>query len=424
MNNEWYDNPVNPSVAAGQQNQTDAQVPISAAQPKPKKTRRQIPVAVFVACMLVVALACGSLGGYLVYSNIPKDTLPASGPAYETGNAGEAKGPNPSDGIRLSNNTAPQTDDQSNIIARAMSSIVGIDISQTGRNYWGMATVNTGSGSGVIITSDGYIATNNHAVEGANEIKVYLQDGTEYKATYIGADSRTDLAVIKIDASGLIPATVGRSSELKVGDQVFAIGNPLGELMSTVTSGIISGLDRSIVIDGNEMTLLQTDAAVNPGNSGGGLFNARGELIGIVNAKSTGFEVEGLGFAIPSDLAINVLRDLMDLGYVSGRPYVGISTRDVYLAASNAIDPFGMRQPQYVIRVMIAKVEPNTAAERAGLKVNDIILAVDDVDVQNAAHLTSLIGEYKVGDSVTLSIQRGSEILQVVVTLGERTGAN
>ena len=188
-----------------------------------------------------------------------------------------------------------------------------------------------GSGSGVIVTSDGYIVTNNHVVEGADAIKVHLEDGTEYPATLIGTDSYTDLAVIKIDATGLPAATLGNSGDMLVCDTVYAIGNPLGVLASSVSEGIISGLDRVIEIEGQEMTLMQTTAAVNPGNSGGGLFNSKGELIGIVNAKSSGTDVEGLGFAIPIDSAKQIIMDLIDLGYVSGRPYLGISMqKDVY----------------------------------------------------------------------------------------------
>lgn len=265
-------------------------------------------------------------------------------------------------------------------------------------------------------------------VDGATAIKVYLQDGVSYDAELIGADDRTDLAVIKIEAENLIPATLGSSGELSVGDAVIAIGNPLGELMSTVTCGWISGLNRSIVVDDHEMTLLQTDAAINPGNSGGGLFNSKGELIGIVNAKSMGYEVEGLGFAIPIDNALSVITDLMDQGYVSGRPYLGVSMQEVYVNIRNSGGnqygfPFNMQQNSYEVRVQIVSVAEGGAAEKAGLQIGDMVLAVDDTSVEGVDHLINLIGAYNAGDVVTLSVQRGTERLTLSVTLDEKAGA-
>lgn len=171
--------------------------------------------------------------------------------------------------------------------------------------------ISEGAGSGVILTEDGYIATNYHVINGANSVTVRLSDGTEYPASVIGASEMDDLAVLKIDASALTPAVMGDSSNLLVGDGAVAVGNPLGELGGTVTDGIISALDREITLDGVSMTLLQTSAAINPGNSGGGLFNLRGELIGIVNAKSAGSEIEGLGFAIPINAAQPILERII-----------------------------------------------------------------------------------------------------------------
>ena len=177
--------------------------------------------------------------------------------------------------------------------------------------------VQTGAGSGIIISQDGYIVTNNHVIEDATSITVRTSDGTSYSAQLVGTDSRTDIAVLKIDATGLQPVTFGNSDNLNVGDTAIAIGNPLGELGGTVTNGIISALDRTIVLDNEEMTLLQTNAAINPGNSGGGLFNSRGELIGMVVAKSSGEDIEGLGFAIPSNLVSQVAQELINNGYVT-----------------------------------------------------------------------------------------------------------
>ncbi|NCB29796.1 MAG: PDZ domain-containing protein, partial [Clostridia bacterium] len=235
----------------------------------------------------------------------------------------------------------------------------------------------------------------------------------------------TDLAVIKIDASGLPAATLGASSAVTVGDQVYAIGNPLGVLTSSVSQGIISGLDRSITVQDHSMTLMQTDAAVNPGNSGGGLFNTNGELIGIVNAKSYGLDVEGIGFAIPMDSAKPILMDLIDHGYVTGRPYLGISMQDVALRYGNSngrggYDPFSFYAGNYETRVQVMAVQESSAAQTAGVLVNDIIIALDGTEITGSSQLSALLYAYKVGDTVTISVLRGNETVDLSVTLGER----
>ena len=267
-------------------------------------------------------------------------------------------------------------------------------------------------------------------MEGADAIKVHLEDGTEYPATLIGTDSYTDLAVIKIDAADLPAATLGNSGDMLVCDMVYAIGNPLGVLASSVSEGIISGLDRVIKIEGQEMTLMQTTAAVNPGNSGGGLFNSKGELIGIVNAKSRGTDVEGLGFAIPIDSAKQIIMDLIDLGYVSGRPYLGISMQNISIRTTSnsgnngSFFPFGSYGSYgYVNRVQVVGIEEGSAAEQAGMQVNDIIISLGSTEINGSSDLSTLLYEYKVGDTVTITVQRGTELLDLSVTLGERTKA-
>ena len=210
-------------------------------------------------------------------------------------------------------------------------------------SWYGQNQVESGAGSGVIISSDGYILTCAHVVSGASQITVTIGD-TDYTATVVGEDDTSDVAVLKIDATGLTPATVGDSDSLSVGDSVLAVGNPLGELGGTVTSGIVSALNRSVTIQGssstNTMSLIQMDASVSPGNSGGGLFNMNGELIGLVNAKSSSSDAEGLGFAIPINDAIQVAQDLLENGYVSGRPYMGIT----YIAVTDAQTTFRDRK--------------------------------------------------------------------------------
>lgn len=329
----------------------------------------------------------------------------------------------PSENLQVSTATTLSPSITSSVIQSSMSSVVGIYLSATTINYTGASEEeDLGSGSGVIITSDGYIVTNNHVVEGGQNIRVCLQDGSEYEATLIGTDSYSDLAVIKIDATGLPAATLGTSSSMTVGDPVFAVGNPLGVLSSSVSQGIISGLDRTINVDGHNMTLMQTDAAVNPGNSGGGLFNANGELIGIVNAKSYGLDVEGIGFAIPMDTAKSIIMDLIDLGYVTGRPYLGISMQDVALrfGSGYSSNPFFSFGGNYVTGVQVVAVEEGSPAQNAGLQVNDVIVGLNDQEITGTSQLSALLYEYKVGDTVTISVLRGNETQQLSVTLGSR----
>jgi serine protease Do len=215
------------------------------------------------------------------------------------------------------------------ITEATLDSVVEIRTESVQMDSWMGQYVTEGAGSGVIIKENGYIITNNHVVTGASNIIVTTTDKKEYEATLVGTDPDTDVAVIKINAKGLKAATMGNSDQLNVGDLAVAIGNPLGELGGTVTAGIISALDRSISIDGKTMTLLQTDTSINPGNSGGGLFNQYGQLIGVVVAKSSGSDVEGLGFAIPINRAAEVAAQLMDGGYVKGKPSTGMAYQDM-----------------------------------------------------------------------------------------------
>ncbi len=403
-----------------------------------KDAKKGVTLIQLIASLLVVALLSSGLTAYFVNGNADKAgaAADASGgsvvvdesktPAAEPTPAGQ-----PSQGLNLA--TAAVTADENSgagVIQSSMSSVVGIYISATTISNTGMAEEeDTGSGSGVILTADGYIVTNNHVVEGGGNIRVCLQDGTEYEATLIGADSYTDLAIVKIDATGLPAATLGISGSVTVGEPVYAIGNPLGVLTSSVSQGIISGLDRSITVGDHSMTLMQTDAAVNPGNSGGGLFNAGGQLIGIVNAKSYGLDVEGIGFAIPMDSAKPIITDLIDLGYVTGRPYIGISMQDVALRGSGnnnsgggmgGYDFFSFYGGNYVTRVQVTAVQAGSPAETAGLQVNDILVSLGDTEITGSSQLSALLYAYKVGDTVTITVLRGTQSVEVPVTLGER----
>ena len=250
-------------------------------------------------------------------------------------------------------------------------------------------------------------------IDGAQNIHVRLHNGDYYEAELVGTDSVSDIAVLKINATGLSYATLGDSSALVVGERCVAIGNPLGTLGGTVTDGIISAKDREITVEGETMVLLQTNAAVNPGNSGGGLFNMRGELIGIVNAKSSGDNVEGLGFAIPINTASPIIDDLINSGYVHGRFALGVSvlTIDNYQKAMYyGVEEYG---------TYIYQVESGSNAEKAGLKVGDLILKADGKEIETASDLQEVLDSKTAGDTLELEIDRDGETLTVTVTLME-----
>ncbi|MBQ3160034.1 MAG: trypsin-like peptidase domain-containing protein, partial [Clostridia bacterium] len=290
------------------------------------------------------------------------------------------------------------------IVEMSAPSVVGIDTISTAttNSYWygyGQSYDVPGSGSGVILTEDGYIATCAHVVEGAKSVKVTLNDDTAYDATIVGTDKRNDIAIIKIDATGLTPAVVGDSETLTVGSEVIAIGNPLGELRGTATAGIISATNRTIEVESQTMTLIQTDAAISPGNSGGGLFDATGKLIGIVNAKVSDSRAEGLGFAIPVNSVLDEISDLLNYGYVTGRPYLGVSTQDVTLRSRSG----GWYYSSGTRCVMVEKVVPGSAAEQAGIQSGDLILKLGDKQVTSGDELSSAIGAYKPGDTAIIT---------------------
>ena len=288
-------------------------------------------------------------------------------------------------------------------------------------SWYGQNQVESGAGSGVIISSDGYILTCAHVVSGASQITVTIGD-TDYTATVVGEDDTSDVAVLKIDATGLTPATVGDSDSLSVGDSVLAVGNPLGELGGTVTSGIVSALNRSVTIQGtsstNTMSLIQMDASVSPGNSGGGLFNMNGELIGLVNAKSSSSDAEGLGFAIPINDAIQVAQDLLENGYVSGRPYMGITyiaVTDAQTAAQLNVNAYGV----YVVDVV-----QGGPADKAGLKAGDRIVSIDGNEIAQKDDLGTLMQQHTAGDTLSITVARDGQMQTVSLTLGEKNASN
>ena len=288
-----------------------------------------------------------------------------------------------------------------------MQTVVEIMTETSVTSFFQQDYIATGAGSGVIISDDGYIVTNNHVIEGANNIIVKLSDGEEHSAKLIGTDTRLDVAVIKIEKDNLQSAIFGDSEKLKIGDEVIAIGNPLGEFGGSVTDGIISGKNREITVENQNMTLLQTNAQINKGNSGGGLFDGNGNLIGIVVAKSAGDSVEGLGFAIPINDAKDVIQQIIDHGYVTNRPTLGVSISEV---------PYGGTQKA---GVYIADIVEGSPAEKAGLLINDRIISIDKTEVTVLADLSNYIQDKKVGDTVLISVVRNNEIVSHEVILGD-----
>ena len=278
--------------------------------------------------------------------------------------------------------------------------------------------VSEGAGSGVIFTEDGYIMTNHHVIEGARSITVKLRDGTEYTATLVGDDSQNDLALIKVQATGLHAAVLHPDSDaLRVGQTAIAIGNPLGELGGTVTSGIVSAKGREIDIDGQTMTLLQTSAAINPGNSGGGLFDDSGNLIGIVNAKSSGSGIEGLGFAIPINTVKLVYQEFQTHkndtsdNNSSSKNGVSLGITAIYYDTWSALFQ-GLSEAG----VYVASVESGSPAANAGLEVGDMIESFNGAKIDSTATLIKQIEKCKKGDSVPIVIHRNGTAYQGTVT--------
>ena len=313
------------------------------------------------------------------------------------------------------NNNATATNVSITDIANeTMDSVVEIKTESVSTHSFFQQAIVSGAGSGVILSKDGYIVTNHHVIDGASKITVTTRSGKSFEAKLIGSDSATDLAVLKIEAEDLHPAVLGDSSKLNVGDTAVAIGNPLGSLGGTVTSGIISALDREVTIDNQKMQLLQTNAAINPGNSGGGLFNANGELIGIVNAKSSGDSIEGLGFAIPVNRAKEIINNLIENGYVKGRASLGVTL-------VNGSDSFFEED---TTQVYIYDVSKGSAADKAGLKRGDQILKIDDTSIKDISDVTTIISNHSAGDTIKMTVLRDTQTKTITVTLGEASNTN
>ncbi|MBQ9953632.1 MAG: trypsin-like peptidase domain-containing protein [Clostridia bacterium] len=375
-------------------------------QKKPEKPLTKKALIPLIAGVAAVSLVLGLVGGALGARLWNKQEVIPEGTAvvYQTAKLKDADG-----------KTAKETLAIPEVAELVKDSVVEITTEQIVTGSFMQQYVSEGAGSGVIITADGYLVTNHHVIEGATNINVRLADGKEYKAKLIGSDAKTDLAVIKIDAKELKPAAFGASSELLVGEEVVAVGNPLGKLGGTVTKGIISALDREITIDNTTMRLLQTDTAINPGNSGGGMFNTSGQLVGVINAKSAGEEIEGLGFAIPIDTAKAVIEDLIGHGYVTGRVdpgFVFVEINDTMTAMMYRVNELGL---------YISSVADGSDAEKAGFKSGDYVLKIEGEEVSTEAEANAAIDGKKVGETLTVIVKRNGKEKTITLTLSEYT---
>ena len=300
------------------------------------------------------------------------------------------------------------------VYAATVNSVVSIRTSATsGTNFFGQAVETASAGSGFVLTADGYIVTNYHVVKDADTVTVTMYNGDEYNALYVGGDEDYDIAVIKVEATGLPAVTLGDSSTLNVGDHVLAIGNPLGELTFSMSGGMVSSVNRTINVDGTPFNMIQTDASINPGNSGGPLMNSYGEVVGIVSAKYSSYSdesVEGLGFAIPINDVYAMIEDIMTNGYVTNKPYLGIfgGSMTEQMAA----------QYRYDISkgVFVYSVEEGSAAEKAGLQMGDVITKVDDTTISTMEDLTAVKKQYSAGDTVTFTVYRQGETITLSLT--------
>ena len=377
--------------------------PVGPAHSKPKE-KKYVTKGALVACMIITMLVSSVLGALI------------GGVLGRTGAAEGRQSRNDSELSQLDLGDATGSElTVAQIVDKNENAVVEIVVSGTAQNMWGQMQLVQGAGSGVIVKDDGYIATNYHVIQGANKVEVTLHNGETYSARIIGSDPANDIAVIKIDAKDLTTATIGDSSTVDVGDLAVAIGNPLGQLGGTATTGIISALDRTLEVEGTTLTLLQTDAAINGGNSGGGLFNSRGELIGIVESKASAVGVEGLAFALPINNVSGIINDMIENGgsaqIAAGTPAVGIVISEV--SEDNA-QYYGLESAG----VYIAQVTGENA-QQAGFQEKDRIVSFNGTEISSSNEFITLVRKCKVGDTVTVVVSRNGQQIEIKTVLEE-----
>jgi len=394
--------------------------PLSTGGMKPPK-RKKNGAAKVVALVLACTLAGGSagVGGAYLYQRFS----PQPAPPVSDHSTTLYEGDRPQvETVLNSNSGQPMSPEQ--LYAANLASCVGITVNTT-VNIFGQTTTSAASGSGFVLSRDGYIATNYHVIESAVKdssvtIQVTFASGDKYDAKLVGGEKDNDVAVLKIEAAGLTPVTLGDSSKLVVGESVYTIGNPLGELTYSLTGGLVSALDRLITTgengDNTTLNVLQTDCAINPGNSGGPLFDRYGNVIGITTAKytqsSSGVSAEGLGFALPINDVKNILSDLIQHGYVTGKPYLGVQVTNV----SSEAQRYGV-----AAGAAVSYVAEGSCAQKAGLQSNDIITAIDDTAIDSSSALTAALStNYRAGDTATLTVIRDRQELKLTVTFDEK----
>lgn len=375
--------------------------PYSEPEPpkKEKKPKKPVPFGTVIALCLVCALlgSLVSVGAYALISKAGRHTTI------------QQSGSRPTTSVSTNEVEPGEPMTVSEIYAAYSNSVVGIEVS---------TPTGSGAGTGFVITEDGYIVTCHHVIDGAEDISVTFPDNTSLPAQLVGSDADNDLAVLKVDATDLPTVVLGDSSKLNVGDTVTTIGNALGTLSNTTTTGIVSALDRAIsTSDGIVMNVLQTNCTVNSGNSGGPLFNQYGEVIGIVNAKysnsgtSTAASIEGIGFAIPYNDVQKKVTDLMEYGYITGKPSLGITV--------STVSPLDEQRFNMPVGAYVNSIVPGSCAETAGLKQGDIITGVDGNDITTFEELVNAKNRHSAGDEMKLTIWRGGETVEITVVLDE-----
>ena len=380
----------------------------------PKKKKGALGVIALALCFSLLGSILGAGGVLLVQYSLTGGQNPQNKPSSDKNNTAIQQGNHADTVIDITQIDTSKVMTPAQVYAANVNSTVGITTTIT-TNYWGHQSTSAATGSGFILTADGYILTNYHVVEGSSEISVATYSGESYPATLVGYDESNDLAILKVEAQGLTPVILGDSDNLNVGDSVVAIGNPLGELTFSLTSGAISAKDRKVTLSSTvTMELLQTDCAINSGNSGGPLFNLYGEVIGVTNAKysgssASGASIDNIGFAIPINSIKDIVKSVIEKGYLS-KPYIGISVDDVSEETQQYGTPAG---------IAIQSVVEGSPAEQAGLKKWDIITAVN-AEPMNSDEMVAFIRSCAVGDKIVLSIYRQGETLEITVTVGEQ----
>lgn len=399
----------------GTSNFTGYQYTVSQTPQAPKKKQHRGGAWV-VALALCFAILGGAIGGGTVWLLTHNNTTSAGGSSSTTIQQGRHENVT----VDINEIETGKLMTAAEVYAKNVNSTVGIQTSITSTNLWGQQTTSAASGSGFILTADGYIVTNYHVIQNANSVTVSTYGGASYNAKIVGYDESNDLAVLKIEATGLSPVVLGSSEKLNVGDTVLAIGNPLGELTFSLTTGVVSALNREVTFSGGTvMDLLQTDCAINSGNSGGALFNLYGEVVGITNAKysgssSSGASIDNIAFAIPIDSVRAIVESIIEKGYYA-KPVIGVSVTDVDENSRQLGIPAG---------AWVKEVTAGGAAEAAGIQANDVITAINGTEISGVSDLKRILAKASAGDELSLAVWRKNQSLTLTVVVREAKVSN